>query len=182
MPRAPSIIALITPLESVSLAALRKEHIDALLFSAKAAVSALLAVWCFGLFHLNGMVWAPISAVIVTQPTLHPSVRASLYRVAANLIGAFIGAALITAIGRPMVSMAVGVLLTGLACYFAKLDDAVRPAYAAVVIVTLGSETHAWVGSMDRVLGVTVGCVCALAVGFVFSKVLDMFSGKERKL
>lgn len=172
---------MIQPPDSASLAALQKEHIDALLFSAKAAVSALLADWVFGLFHLNGVVWAPISAVIVSQPTLHPSVQASLYRVAANLIGAFVGAVLITVIGHPMVSMGIGVVLTGLVCHFAKLDDALRPAYAAVVIVTLSSEPSAWFGSMDRVLGVSVGCACALAVALVFSKVSDLFGGRLPK-
>lgn len=156
---------------------MRNEHLGALIFSCKAAVSAVVAYYSFGLFHLGGVIWAPISAVIVTQPTLHPSIRASLMRVAANTIGAFIGAVLTTLVGYSLLSMAIGVVLTGLVCHFAKLDEAaLRPAYAAVVIVTLSNETPAWFGSMDRVLGVTVGCLSALAVGFVFSKISGLFS------
>lgn len=159
----------------------RNEHLDALTFSCKAAVSAVVADLSFGLFHLNGVIWAPISAVIVTQPTMHPSIRASLMRVAANTIGAFIGAILATVVGYSLLSMAIGVVVTGLVCHFAKLDEAaLRPAYAAVVIVTLSNETHAWFGSMDRVLGVTVGCLSALAVGSVFSIISNCCSAVRK--
>jgi uncharacterized membrane protein YgaE (UPF0421/DUF939 family) len=155
---------------------MRTDNFDAFLFSSKAAISAVVAVYCFGLFHLDGVVWAPISAVIVSQPKLHPSFQASLLRVAANLIGAFIGALLSTLLGHTILSLAIGVLVAGLVCHFARLDDALRPAYAAVVILTLSSETRTWFGSLDRVLAVTVGCVSALAVGFLFSQISWLFS------
>jgi uncharacterized membrane protein YgaE (UPF0421/DUF939 family) len=144
---------------------------EAWIFSIKAAISAVVALLAFGLFHLPGGIWAPVSAVIVTQEKLHPSYQASLIRVGANLIGAFIGALASILIGHTILAMAIGVLVTGLVCYLGKLNDAIRPAYAAVVIVTLSSEPHVWKGSMDRVLGVMVGCVAALAVGLVFDRV-----------
>lgn len=159
---------------------MQNEHLDALIFSCKAAVSAVVADLAFGLFHLGGVIWAPISAVIVTQPTMHPSIRASFMRVGANMIGAFIGALMTTVVGFSLLAMAIGIVLTGLVCHFAKLDEALRPAYAAVVIVTLSSEVHKWFGSLDRVLGVTVGCVSALAVGFVFSVISNCWSGGRK--
>jgi len=74
-------------------------------------------------------------------------------------------------IGQPLVAMAVGVMITGLACYLLKQDDALRPAFVAVIIVTLIGENDKWQASMDRVIGVVIGCACALAVGFLFDKI-----------
>jgi len=129
---------------------------------------------------LPGAIWAPVSAVIVTQPELHPSFKASLLRVVTNLIGAFIGAAVHSVIDKAPLALAIGVVLTGLACHFAKLGDATRTAYAAVVIVTLSTEPHAWAGSMDRVFGVTLGCVAAIAVGIVFDRASSLFPAKTK--
>jgi uncharacterized membrane protein YgaE (UPF0421/DUF939 family) len=149
---------------------MKSRHFEALIFSTKAAVGALLAVFCSDLVHLPGMIWAPISAVVVTEKELHPSFKTATFRILANLIGAFIGAALSTLFGHNLPSLAVGILLTGLTCHFARLGEAMRPAYAAVVIVILSGEGQAWTGSLDRVTGVAIGCVAALVVGFVFDK------------
>jgi hypothetical protein len=50
-----------------------------------------------------------------------------------------------------------------------------------VVIVTVKSEPHAWAGSLDRVLSVTLGCVAALAVGLVFDGVSRIVSKQKAK-
>ena len=154
---------------------------DAFVFSLKAACSAVVALLCFDLFHLPGAIWAPVSAVIVTQPKLHSSFKASLLRVAANLVGAVVGAVATACTGHELLALAVGVLATGLVCHFAKLDDALRPAFAAVVIVTLSSEPHVWRGSLDRVLGVTTGCLASLAVGLAFNWVSRAIAGPAKK-
>ena len=159
----------------------RISHRDALVFACKAAVSAIVAVVVFNITGLPGSVWAAVSAVIVTQPTLHPSVKASLTRVVANLIGAFTGAALSTSIGHTLLCLGLGVLLTGLICHFTRLDDVLRPAYAAVVIVIFAGEKSAWSGSLDRVFAVVLGCLCALAVGLIFARASDWI-GRRRKV
>jgi uncharacterized membrane protein YgaE (UPF0421/DUF939 family) len=155
-------------------------HFEALIFSAKAAVAAVAAVLLYGLTGLTGGVWAAVSSVIVTQPSMHPSVKASLTRVVANLIGASVGAVMSILLGHQLLSLAVGVLVTGIICHFTKLDEALRPAFAAVVIVIMSLDTKGWYGSLDRVLAVFLGCVCALAVGFICDKIATMFK-VERK-
>lgn len=146
-------------------------HFEAVIFSAKAASAATVAALIYGFIHLPGTPWvAAVSAVLVTQPDLHSSLKTSLMRILANLFGAFGGAALSVTIGQPVVAMAVGVMLTGLVCYLLKQDDALRPAFVAVVIVTLIGETGKWHSSLDRVLAVVGGCACALVVGFLFDK------------
>ncbi|MGB8352623.1 MAG: aromatic acid exporter family protein [Chthoniobacteraceae bacterium] len=144
-------------------------HINAFIFSVKAAAAAVVSVVCFNLTHLPGTAWAAVSAVIVTQPGLHPSVKASLVRVIANLIGAFVGAVLSAFFGHGLLSLAIGVMITGMICHFTHLDDALRPAYAAVVILILTTDST-WFGSLDRVFAVIVGCGSALAVGLLFGK------------
>lgn len=163
------------PLDPSPKPAVRHTHFEAFIFSSKAAIAAVIAVVLFNLFGLPGSVWAGVSAVIVTEPSLHPSVKAASFRVIANLIGAFLGAALSTLIGHTLLALAIGVLATGLVCHFMRLDDALRPAYSAVVIVILAGEANKWAGSLDRVLAVALGCLCALAVGFLFDKI----SGKS---
>ena len=155
---------------------MQPRHFEAIIFSAKAAVSTVVAALAYEWFALPGTAWvAAVSAVLVTQPDLHSSLKISLLRVVANLFGAFGGAALSVAIGQPIVAMAIGVMLTGLVCYLLKQDDALRPAFVAVVIVTLIGDSGKWHSSLDRVLAVVIGCVCALAVGFLFDKISGWF-------
>lgn len=143
-------------------------HLSAVIFSVKAAVGTVAAALAYHFFALPGAAWvAAVSAVLVTQPDIHGSLKASLLRVAANLAGAFGGALLLALIRHPIAAMAVGVMLTGLICYLLDQDDAQRPSFVAVILVTLfgGSEWH---NSASRVFGVIIGCACALAVGFLF--------------
>ena len=155
---------------------MQPRHFEAVIFSAKAATASVLAVLGYDFIQLPGAPWvAAVSAVLVTQPNLHSSLRASFMRVVANLAGAFGGAVLLAITGQPVVAMALGVMITGLVCYFLKQDDALRPAFVAVVIVTLIGEHDKWHSSLDRVLAVIAGCMCALAVGFLFDKLADAF-------
>ena len=153
---------------------MQSRHLEAVTYSAKAAGSAVIAVLSYEVFHLTGSAWvAAVSAVIVTQPSLHSSVKASMMRVIANLAGAIVGALLSLLIPVPLVAMAIGVMATGLACYALKQDDLLRPAFVAVILVTLAGETAEWQTLFARVQGVLVGCACALAIGFLFDKLLD---------
>ncbi|HEY4415007.1 MAG TPA: FUSC family protein [Verrucomicrobiae bacterium] len=160
-------------------------HLEAIIFSVKATVGTVVAVLAYKFCDLPGAPWvAAVSAVLVTQADLHSSFKASSLRVLANLAGAFGGAILLAAIGQPVVAMAIGVMLTGLVCYLLKQDDAQRPAFVAVIIVTLfgdHGEQSEWHNSSSRVFGVIIGCVCALVVGFLFDKLptRSKISGEE---
>jgi uncharacterized membrane protein YgaE (UPF0421/DUF939 family) len=151
---------------------MQPRHFEAIIFTAKAAVATVVAVLGYELAGLPGAPWvAAVSAVVVTQPDLHASLKASLMRVLANLIGAFGGAVMLALTHQPLVAMAIGIMVTGLFCYLLKQDDVLRPAFVAVIIVTLIGQHDEWRSSLDRVLGVVFGCVCALLVGFLFDKI-----------
>jgi len=148
---------------------LPKRHVSAVIFSLKATVGAVTAALVYQRLGFPGGPWvAAVSAVLVTQPDLDASLKASLLRVVANLAGAFGGAVLLMIIGQPIIAMAVGVMITGLVCYLLKQDDALRPSFVAVIIVTLFGGSNEWHNSVNRVAGVVLGCGCALGVGFLF--------------
>jgi len=159
-------------------------HFEAAIFSVKATIGTVMAALGYQLFGLPGAPWvAAVSAVLVTQSDLHSSLKASLLRVAANLAGALAGAILLMVTGQPIVAMAIGVMLTGVVCHLLKQDDALRPAAVAVILVTLINGKNEWDNSFDRVAGVIIGCVCALAVGFLFDKLpgVGKLTGKDQK-
>jgi uncharacterized membrane protein YgaE (UPF0421/DUF939 family) len=157
---------------------LEARDFDALLFAAKAAGSAVVATLIYNLFGLPGAVWAAISAVMVIQPGFHTSLRASIMRFAANIIGGLIGVLLSTLLGHDLAALAPGIILTAIMCYFFKLDDALRPACAALVIVILTTNSagaNKWSGPLERVLAVAVGSVCSLTVNFLCDKLAERF-------
>jgi uncharacterized membrane protein YgaE (UPF0421/DUF939 family) len=150
---------------------MQPRHFEAVIFSVKAAVATVVAALCYKFFNLPGASWvAAVSAVLVTQPDIHSSFRASFMRVIANLAGAFGGAVLLAATGQPILAMAIGVLATGVICYLIKQGDALRPAFVAVILVTLIGGGNEWHNSRDRVAAVIIGCVCSLVIGFLFDK------------
>jgi uncharacterized membrane protein YgaE (UPF0421/DUF939 family) len=160
---------------------MQPRHFEAIIFSVKAAIAAVAAALGYIFFGLPGGPWvAAVSAVLVTQPNLHSSLKASLMRVLANLAGAFGGAALGVALGHPIPAMAIGVMLAGLICYLLKQDDALRPAAVAVIIVTLSGENIEWKSSMNRVVGVVIGCAFAMVVGFLFDKLSGTFKLQQK--
>jgi uncharacterized membrane protein YgaE (UPF0421/DUF939 family) len=163
---------------------MRPRHSEAIIFSVKAMVGTVVAALGYKFFDLPGAPWvAAVSAVLVTQPDLHSSWKASGLRVAANVAGAFGGAVLLGLTQQPVVAMAIGVMLTGLICYFLEQDDAQRPAFVAVIIVTLIAGKSGWHNSFSRVGGVIIGCLCALIVGFLFDKFTEVFklAGKDKR-
>lgn len=150
---------------------MQTRHLEAFTFSLKAALSAVAGVASANLVHLPGTAWvAAVSAVVVTQPTLHSSLKASLARVAANFVGAIGGVAFSLLLGQPLVAMAIGVLVVGFVGYALKLDDILRPAFVAVILVTLAGESSEWQVLRNRVVGVLLGCLGAVAVGFLVDK------------
>lgn len=65
---------------------MQPRHFEAVVFSAKAAISAVVAALVYQWIQLPGAPWvAAVSAVLVTQPDLHSSLKTSLMRVTANL-------------------------------------------------------------------------------------------------
>ncbi len=160
-------------------AATRPTGRDALLFSLRAAVAAGLSFVCYRATHLPGLSWAPVSAVLVMEPTLRPSLQASLVRFAANVTGAVCGMAVSVSLGPTPFAIVAGVLATGTVCHYARLDDGRRPAYVAMMIVLLNTGGGSVINeSADRLAAVVTGCLVALLVSFAFELGINKLPAK----
>ncbi len=152
----------------------RIRTLDAFLYTCKAAVAAVVAYVLCQALGVPGEVWAAVSALIVIQPTLHPSLRASVVRVVANFIAAVVGGVLNALVGVPLLDLFVGIMIVGMICHHTQLDDGLRAGYAALAIVILTTEGEdPWAGSWHRVVAVLLGCLCTLMVNLAFEKLFS---------
>ena len=152
------------------------------IFAVKAAVAAVSAYVVYTGLHLPGAAWAaPVSAVLVTQPTLQPSVHASVARFWANILGAVMGSLAALLLGPTPWALGLAVIVTGFLCQAIRLDEGLRPAYVSVVIVIFTGGDRVWIGSFDRVLAVVVGCIVALIVGAVCDLPLRHFVARMHR-
>lgn len=159
----------------------RPDTTSSLIFCTKCALAALLAYEAHFALGLHGAPWAPVSAVLVTHPSLHPSLRAAMIRVLTNLIGAGIGVLLALFIPQHALALALGVFFTGLACYFTRLDEGLRSGCVAVLIILMNREGDIWTHSLDRLISVWVGCVCAVLFTIFFDTLFSKILRRVKK-
>ena len=159
---------------------LTPKAVHTFMISCRAAVAAVLALGLYKLTTLPDAGWAAVSAVVVMQPTLHTSMRASMLRVGSNFIGALSGAVLIGAFGVNFLSLSLAIVVTGVACHYAKLEEALRSAFVSVVIVTLSTAGNRWEAPLHRLVAVLIGCSVAVAVSLCFDQIANL-AGSETK-
>lgn len=113
--------------------------------------------------------WALISVVIVFSPD--NSNKLAYDRIKSNLLGASIGMLLFLIPIPNILLICFGVALTILVGIALKLDNTLRSALAAMVIVLIEeNQAHDWLIPIERVICVCIGCFVALIITFVFSK------------
>lgn len=136
----------------------------------RTTIAGLLA---FALAELIGLAqgyWAVFTAVIVVQPSLGRSLKASLDRLMGTLGGAVFGAAVALALPQGdalRLGLALAVALAPLAL-LAALDQRFRVAPVTAIIVLLGGATpmaSPVASAAGRILEIGLGCV----IGFVVS-------------
>jgi uncharacterized membrane protein YgaE (UPF0421/DUF939 family) len=140
----------------------RESIVFALVFSAEAAVCAILLWIGYSLASAPDLVWAIVSAFLVLQPEFSQSITIALTRVAANLIGAAVGLVVGATLGVGLGALIVAILIASLACGFFKLDVALRTACVAIVIVMNAGHEHIVASGTQRFLSVTIGCMSAI--------------------
>ena len=140
----------------------------AIQLSLRAAVAAALAWWVATLLHADYAIYALIAAVIVTDLSPANSRRLSLQRLVGTVIGAVVGAALLSwlPIGPIALGAAIGAAM--LLAFLLRLENAgarVAGYVAAIVMVTHGDD--AWRYAFERAWETIVGIGAALVVGLV---------------
>src|SRR5690606_14746520 len=113
--------------------------------------------------------WALISVVIVFSPDNNS--KLAYDRIKSNLLGASIGMLLFFIPLPSILLISIGVALTILAGIAFKLDNPLRSALAAMIIVLIEeNQEHDWLVAIERIICVGIGCFAALIITFVFSK------------
>jgi len=135
-------------------------------YSAQAVVAS--AILLPGLFYVDSLAvaWAIISAIIAIQPALQQSLAASLTRIVANIVGALVGLGLGELLGVGPWQLLVGIVVVVVLCQFLRLEDGLRIACIAVVIVLSIQATSVVHSAIARSLTVIVGCVVGTMVQF----------------
>ena len=133
-----------------------------------AAVAILLS---YRTLNLTGQSWAVTSVALVMQTQARASLRVAAIRVVSNVISAIVALLVLHLGGATIPSFAVALLLVGLFCQLAKLDDGLRSAYICVVII-IGTDRLAAVSPpIDRVAAVAVGSVVGIGVSWIFAQI-----------
>ncbi len=125
---------------------------------------------CLG--RRGGWIWAGVSAVVVLQPGVEQSLQASVFRIAANVIGASVGFACGSLLGTGLLPMLLGMWIVVLCCLALRLEQSLRTACVSVIIVVSNSLGNVSTGSVQRVSAVMIGSTLAVAVQYLLQQAL----------
>jgi uncharacterized membrane protein YgaE (UPF0421/DUF939 family) len=135
--------------------------------TAVAAVSSLLVARLFGLPEIY---WAPVTTLVITQSSLGSTLAISWQRFIGTVLGAVVGAILVSYFGAHIVVFGISVFLLGLLCALAQTDrNAYRFGSVTLTIVMLIPRTEpAWRVAFHRSAGVSLGIAVALLMTVVW--------------
>ena len=140
-----------------------------IVYAAKCVTAVLFVFMLARLLHYNDYIWGLISTILVLSPDGTDALTLALGRIKANLIGAGAGLVMLLLNPATILMVAGAVLITVVACYFAKLENPTRSALAASIIVTLHeSGKHIWDVALERVVAVVGGCILGLLITFLY--------------
>ncbi|MDN5627353.1 MAG: FUSC family protein [Weeksellaceae bacterium] len=139
------------------------------IYLVKCVIGAAICYLFYAFLPQYPVYWAIISVVIVFSPDNNK--KLAYDRIKSNLLGASIGLVLFFIPLPSIMVICCGVALTILVGIALKLDNTLRTALAALVIVLIQeNQEHDWMVPIERVVCVCIGCFIALIITFVFSK------------
>ena len=133
----------------------------ALVDSARTAVATLVSLLMARALKFPEYYWAPISTIIIMQSSIQPF-QGAWQRFVGTALGAALGAAIATYVGRSAVVYALGIFACGVLAAFSRSWSAYRVAAITFSIVVLISRGPAWVFAWHRFLEVSLGIAVAL--------------------
>ena len=134
--------------------------------TAVVAVASLLVAWLFGLPEAY---WAPITTLVITQSSLGAALVVSWQRFIGTMLGAVVGAIVVSQFGPHVLVFGTCVFILGLIRIVTHSDlTGYRFAGVALAIVLLVPRTGpAWQIALHRLTEVSIG----IGVALVFSVV-----------
>lgn len=133
----------------------------------RVAVAACVSLALAQLLHLQHPLYAMIAAIIVTDLNPSQSRQLGLRRLVATAVGALWGATLIQLLPSSTWTMALGVLVAVLSCYFLKASGAAKIAAFICGIVVLDHDNAPWSYALFRFIETALGIVVAWAISYV---------------
>ena len=133
----------------------------ALVDSARTAVATLVSLLLARALKFPEYYWAPISTIIIMQSSIQPF-QGAWQRFVGTALGATLGAAIATYVGRTAVIYAIGIFVCGILALVSRSWSAYRVAAITFSIVVLISRGTAWVFAWHRFLEVSLGIAVAL--------------------
>lgn len=132
-----------------------------LLDSARTAAATLVSLLLARALKFPEYYWAPISTIIIMQSSIQPF-QGAWQRFVGTAMGAALGAAIATYVGRTAVIYAAGIFVCGILAAASRSWSAYRVAAITFSIVVLISRGTAWVFAWHRFLEVSLGIAVAL--------------------
>jgi uncharacterized membrane protein YgaE (UPF0421/DUF939 family) len=149
----------------------RTGAIRALLRSLALMVAIIAILTFYRVLDLPAESWAVISAMLVLHTQAKASFRLALIRVAANVVGACVALLALHLDGSAIPAIAIALLLVGLICHLAYLDDGLRSAYVSVAIVMAADKFVTFSPPLDRIGSVTFGSLVGAGVSLLTERV-----------
>jgi uncharacterized membrane protein YgaE (UPF0421/DUF939 family) len=133
-------------------------------------------------FPQHQFYWSMISAVLVIAPDGKDSDRLAIDRMKANILGSLIGLMLFLIHQPNLFLICIAVILTILIGTFFKLNNALRSALSALVIVMIHEEekSSTWHIAIERMGCVMLGCIIGLLITLI-SNSLDNSKKQKNK-
>jgi uncharacterized membrane protein YgaE (UPF0421/DUF939 family) len=133
----------------------------ALVDSARTAAATLVSLLLARALKFPEYYWAPISTIVIMQSSVQPF-QGAWQRFVGTALGAALGAAIATYVGRTAVIYAIGIFVCGILAAVSRSWSAYRVAAITFSIVVLISRGTAWVFAWHRFLEVSLGITVAL--------------------
>ena len=132
-----------------------------------AAVASLLVA---GLFRLPEAYWAPITTLVVTQSSLGAAFSVSWQRFVGTMLGAVMGAIVVSQFGPHVLVFGTSVFILGLVRALARLDlTAYRFGAVTLAVVLLVPRTGpGWQIAFHRFAEVSIGIGMALIFAWIW--------------
>jgi uncharacterized membrane protein YgaE (UPF0421/DUF939 family) len=129
--------------------------------SARTAIATLISLLLARALKFPEYYWAPISTIIIMQSSIQPF-QGAWQRFVGTALGAALGAAIATYVGRTAVIYAIGIFVCGILAAASRSWNAYRVAAITFSIVVLISRGTAWMFAWHRFLEVSLGIAVAL--------------------
>jgi uncharacterized membrane protein YgaE (UPF0421/DUF939 family) len=141
-------------------------------------VAGVVSLLVARLFRLPESYWAPITTLMIAQPSLGAALAVSWHRIVGTALGATVGAIVASYFGQSAIAFGICVVIVGLLRVVALSDlTATRFGAVTLAILMLVPRTGpAWKIALHRFAEVSIGIGVALVLAMVWPEKEDKLS------